>query len=222
MSAYLTANELADMIGRRTSPDGLPFRLYHRAGKFKVSYGYKLLDGKWAFRLSAPSADKEAAARIRKQAIERAEVLNGTAPVSGGMEELIRKYFQWQLTLPEDSEDRKAEITLKENAHEAKRLIAVFVQTKPMHIKPVHIYKYLAPRSENGAPAKANKEIALLSSVLEYGRRLGELEVNPCRGIKYNKTRPRQKYVDAADLEYVLCFFNSGLLGKRQLIISSF
>jgi len=29
------------MIGRRKSPDGMPFRLYERLGKFKVSYGYK-------------------------------------------------------------------------------------------------------------------------------------------------------------------------------------
>ena len=33
------------MIGRRKSPDGMPFRLYERIGKFKVSYGYKLPDG---------------------------------------------------------------------------------------------------------------------------------------------------------------------------------
>lgn len=192
------------MIGRRSSPDGLPFRLYLRKGKFKVSYGYKLPTGKWAFRLTAPASDTEAVARIRKEAIEQAEILNGKAPVFGTTEALIKKYFQWQEALPKDSEDRKAEITLKENKHESKRLIQVFGQTKPAHIKPVHVYKYLAGRSENGAPAKANKEIALLSSILEYGRRLGELEVNPCRGIKYNKTRPRQKYVEAADLDYAL------------------
>jgi hypothetical protein len=34
------------VIGRRESPDGLPFRLYVRKGKFKVSYGYKLPSGK--------------------------------------------------------------------------------------------------------------------------------------------------------------------------------
>jgi integrase len=28
--------------------------------------------------------------------------------------------------------------------------------------------------------------------------------LNPCRGIKYNKTRPRQKYVEAADLELAM------------------
>ncbi|QOY95610.1 hypothetical protein IM543_07090 [Massilia sp. UMI-21] len=45
--------------------------------------------------------------------------------------------------------------------------------------KPVHSYKYLDLRAAEGAPAKANKEIALLSAVLEFGRRKGELETNP-------------------------------------------
>ena len=61
----------------------MPFRLYERLGKFKVSYGYKLPDGKWAFRLTAAASDKAACARIRAEAIDRANVLNG-APLEGG------------------------------------------------------------------------------------------------------------------------------------------
>lgn len=58
-----------------------------------------------------------------------------------------------------------------------------------------HIYKYLDLRAAAGAPAKANKEVALLSAVLEFVRRKGELELNPCREIKYNKTRPDTRYL---------------------------
>jgi integrase len=192
------------MIGRRKSPDGLPFRLYERIGKFKTSYGYKLPSGKWEFRLTAPAAEADAVARIRAEAIERANLLNGAAPTAGPMENLIKKYFAWQKSLPEDSEDRKADMTLKENEYESKRLIKTFGKVKSSMIKPVHIYKYLAGRSQEGAPAKANKEIALLSAVLEYGRRLGELETNPCRGIKYNKTRPKQKYVQESDIAMMM------------------
>ncbi|HEY8606591.1 MAG TPA: tyrosine-type recombinase/integrase [Noviherbaspirillum sp.] len=182
----------------------MPFRLYERSGKFKVSYGYKLPNGKWEFRLTAPASDAEAVARVRTEAIERANVLNGAAPTSGPTEDLFQKYFAWQKGLPADSEDRKAASTLSENEIESKRLIKVFGKVKPSVIKPVHVYKYLAGRAQEGAPAKANKEIALLSAVLEYGRRLGELETNPCRGIKYNKTRPRQKYVEEADINMMM------------------
>jgi len=192
------------MIGRRKSPDGLPFRLYPNIGKRTTSYGYKLPDGKWAFRLSAATTDKDAVARIRAEAIERANVLNGVAPSTGPTEDLIRAYFAWQKGLPEDSEDRKAAGTLIENEREAKRLIKTFGRVKPSQIRPVHVYKYLAGRAKEEAPAKGNKEIALLSAVLEFGRRRGELEDNPCRGIKYNKTRPRQKYVEAADVALMM------------------
>jgi hypothetical protein len=55
-------------------------------------------------------------------------------------------------------------------------------------------YGYLDKRARLGAPAKANKKIALLSAVLEYGRRRGEIEVNRWRGIEDNPTRPRTRY----------------------------
>ncbi|TAM50175.1 MAG: hypothetical protein EPN57_20345 [Paraburkholderia sp.] len=192
------------MIGRRKSPDGLPFRLYPRYGKHKVSFAYKLPNGKWAFRLSAPAQNKEAIAEIRKQAIERAEALNGDAIEPGTVAALFERYFKWQDEMPVDSEMRKAQITLDENERESKPLIKVFGKLAPTAIKPKHVYGYLDKRASQGAPAKANKEIALLSAVLEYGRRRGELEVNPCRGIKYNPTRPRQKVVQLHELDLAI------------------
>jgi integrase len=192
------------MIGRRQSPDGMPFRLYERLGKFKVSYGYKLPTGKWAFRLTAAADDKAAVAKVKADAIERANILNGVVPDTGETDELFRKYFVWQRDLPAASEDRKADNTLNENNYEAKRILKTFGKVKPAQIRPVHIYKYLAGRAADGAPAKANKEIALLSAVLEYGRRLGLLETNPCRGIKYNKTQPKTKYVEQAEVDLVM------------------
>lgn len=192
------------MIGRRISPDGLPFRLYCRVGKFKTSYAYKLPSGKWAFRLTASSNNKDAVAAVRKEAIERAEALNGKAVVAGTLASLVAKYFAWQEAMPVDSEDRKAAITLTENKVESVNLVKVFGAMAPEDIRPKDIYGFLSSRRDMGAPIKANKEIALLSAMLEYGRRLGLLEVNPCRGIKYNKSKPRQKYVDMHEIEMML------------------
>ncbi|QOT74862.1 tyrosine-type recombinase/integrase [Cupriavidus basilensis] len=183
------------MISRRKTPDGLPFRLYRREGKFKVSYGYKLPDGKWAFRLSAQRNNAEAVAEIDREARRRADELNGDAVLAGTTQALFDAYFSWQEGLPEADERKKAAVTLTENRVEAKTVCKVFGKVKPAAIKPHHIYRYLDLRAKQGAPAKANKEVALLSATLEYGRRLGELERNPCTGIKYNPTKPRQKYV---------------------------
>lgn len=87
------------MIGRRKSPDGLPFRLYQRIGKFKVSFGYKQPSGEWAFKLSAPANQPDAIAEIRKAAILRAEELNGKTVKIGTTADLIARYFTWQLTM---------------------------------------------------------------------------------------------------------------------------
>jgi len=189
------------MIGRRKRPDGLPFRLYPRYGKFKTSFGYKLDDGKWAFRLAAPTNNPDAVAAVRNEAIRRANDLNGDVVRAGTVEALVKRYFEWQVALPADSELRKAAGTLKENKREAKKLVAVFGKVRPAAIKPVHIYRYLADRAKKGAPAKANKEVALLSAVLEFGRRQGDLESNPCQGIKYNPTRPHDRVVTDAEIQ---------------------
>jgi len=192
------------MISRRATPDGLPFRLYQRTGKFKVSYFYKLPGGACAFWLSASARNPEALKKTREEAIHRAEVLNGNGIAVGSTEGLIKKYFAWQERMPLGSEDRKAAITLIENRSEAKNLIKVFGAMEPEDIKPKHIYRYLSERRERGAPAKANKEVALLSAIFEYARRLGLLEINPCRGIKYNKTKPSQKYVTGAEIDLMM------------------
>lgn len=183
----------------------MPFRLYERVGKSKASCGYKLQDGTWPFRLTAPVGDKDACARIRSEAIDRVNVLKGV-PVEGGeTEALFRRYFAGQRGLPVTSEERKADSKLNENVkNEAPRLLRVFGKVKPSIIKPVHIYKDLDGRAAEGAPSKANKEIALLLAVLEFGRRKGVLEVNPCRDIKYKQTRPDTRYVTPAELDLVM------------------
>ncbi|KVV49573.1 hypothetical protein WT27_32020 [Burkholderia territorii] len=114
---------------------------------------------------------------------------------------LADAYFDWQEGLPHTDERRKAQIPLDENRNELKRLVAVFGKMSPAAIKPKHVYGYLDKRAQMGAPAKANKEVALLSAILEFGRRRGEVETNPCRGIEYNPPRPRQRYVRQDEID---------------------
>lgn len=178
------------MIRRRKSPDGLPFNLYKYSGKRFVSFGYKSADNKWLFRLRAPKANAEKVAEIRAEAIRRAEELNGDSPAAGTVTDLISRYFAWQEGLLRTDERRKADVTLKENKREANFIGEYFGKMLPRDIRPMHIYEYLDIRAQGGAPAKANKEIALLSAILEFGRRKGEVEINPCSDIKYNPTRP--------------------------------
>jgi len=192
------------MIGRRKSPDGLPFNLYKYSGKRFVSFGYKNSDNKWLFRLRAPKANIEKVAEVRAEAIRRAEALNGNSVESGTIADLIARYFSWQDELGRNDERRKADVTLKENKREANFLAEYFGKMAPLNVRPMHIYEYLDIRAKGGAPAKANKEIALLSAALEFGRRKGEIEINPCSDIKYNPVRPSTATVPRAHMAIML------------------
>ncbi|MBR8294956.1 hypothetical protein KDW63_12255 [Burkholderia cenocepacia] len=86
-------------------------------------------NGRWAFRLSAPAHNKETLAKIRKQAIERAEALNGNAIEPGTVEALVARYFEDGL--PHTDERRKSQSTLDENRVESKRLVKVFGKMTP-------------------------------------------------------------------------------------------
>ncbi|KWA08738.1 hypothetical protein [Burkholderia territorii] len=109
----------------------MPFHLYSHYGKHKVSFGYKLSNGRWAFRLSAHARQKDAIAKIRKQVIERTETLNGDADWLRMFEALADANFDWQENLPHPT-NAKAQITLAEN----------------------HVYGYRDKRAQMGAPAK--------------------------------------------------------------------
>ncbi len=191
------------MTRRRNKPDGLPFRLYRIEGTNRISFFYKNTDGTRAFTYSAPKARQDLIAQARRRAVEEAEQLNGDAPQAGSVSRLIDRYFTWQDDMPRDSERRKAESTLTENKRERKWLDKFFGNMAPATVAVHHIYQYLDGRGKT-APAKANKEIALLSAVFEYGRRLGELRENVCRGIEYNPTRPKTKLVSEADVELAM------------------
>lgn len=192
------------MIGRRKSPDGMPFRLYRLDGKFKVSFYYQLPNGKRAFTLATNINNTNAVAEAKRQAIKQADELNGNVTLTATVGKLFERYFAWQEAMKQGDGRRKAKSTLIENTNESKNILKVFGKMPPGSIKPKHVYTYLSLRADAGAPAKANKEIALLSAVLEYGRTRGELEVNPCRGIKYNPTTPSTKLVTTDHLEFAI------------------
>jgi hypothetical protein len=114
-----------------------------------------------------PAEQREGRCRDHLEARRRADELNGNFVLAGTTEALISENFKWQTRLQRDSEMRKADIPLAENRVEAKNLNKVF----GTH----HIYQYLDRCAELGAPAKANKEIALLSALCGARVRAGGL-----------------------------------------------
>ena len=82
-----------------------------------------------------------------------------------------------------------------------RHLKPVFEDATPDEVEPVHVAQYLEKRS---AKKVANKEIACLSSAFEYGMRIGLCTRNPCRGVRRNKVKPKDRYV--RDEQYLLYF----------------
>ena len=191
------------MTRRRAKADGLPFRVYCRAGVRTTTFWYAHRDGTRQTLATARTVRADEVAAARREAIQKGAELNGAAPAENTTGGLIDSYFKWQASLPARDERRKANSTLAENAREARNLRAVFGAMAASAILPEHLYTYQDLRAAAGAGAKANKELALLSAILEYGRRRGHVQVNVARGIKRVPVRPRQRRVEWAELELV-------------------
>lgn len=75
-----------------------------------------------------------------------------------------------------------------------KQLRPVFDKTHVDAITPQHIAIY---RDKRTAKIRANREIALLSHIFNLAREWGfTKKENPCRGVRKNKEKPRDFYVD--------------------------
>lgn len=102
---------------------------------------------------------------------------------------------------------KKAARTQKDNETELLRLEAVFGSSPLETITPVDVATYLDHRSDedgNPAPVRANREIALLSHVINFARRRGFTTMaNPCAGVRRNKETGRTRYVEDAEFDAI-------------------
>lgn len=98
----------------------------------------------------------------------------------------------------------------------SKNLLKVFAKVHVSTIKPMHIARYLREERIN-APIQANKEISLLSNILNIAIENGLIDRNPCKEVKKNPERPRDMVPDTEVLEIFLCWL-SNQTPQRQII----
>ncbi len=88
------------------------------------------------------------------------------------------------------------------------RLDKTFGKMRIGSLRPSHVAMFLETRRKRGRGAtSANREVAVLSSVHEFGLRQGWLEANPCRGMRRNTEKPRRRLV--TDAEFLEAFERS-------------
>lgn len=63
-------------------------------------------------------------------------------------------------------------------------------------LKASHVAQYLERRKEEGSAVAGNRERACLSSACNFGMRRGWLDLNPCHGVRRNRERPSNAYVE--------------------------
>jgi integrase len=98
--------------------------------------------------------------------------------------------------LAECTKDLAANTRRNYNSH-GNILIAVFGEMQLSEIKPHHIGNYL---DRHSSPMSANIQIGLMSTMFERAMRWGMAETNPCKGVRRNKMKPRDRYI--TDDEY--------------------
>ncbi len=91
----------------------------------------------------------------------------------------------------------KAPRTYKDNIIEMRLLRAAFGHMRPNEVTPPDVYAYMDAR---GAPVRANREKALLSSVFSHAIRWGVAASNPCRLVKRNPEKRRERLPEVVEL----------------------
>lgn len=74
-------------------------------------------------------------------------------------------------------------------------LIPTFGHMGPSELTTSEVAQWLRLEKLRGAGSQANKKVACLSSAYQFALGIGLVESNPCRGIRRNKTRSRDRYV---------------------------
>ncbi|MGB3742471.1 MAG: hypothetical protein WA968_10480 [Castellaniella sp.] len=206
------------MSRQRTRQDGLPYRVYERKGTITYSIGYKLPDGRWAFRLKCPVKDRVKMAEIRAEAIRRAGEIGLGRPADDSVDALITVWLEWQESLPLNSPKRRADSTLAENKREIVRLRKAFGHMAVRDLTKTDAYAYLDACVKANRAAKGNKEISLMRRILEYGVRLGLITVNSFDGVEKNETAEYDRLV--TDEEIALAERVGRKMGGPQLIVA--
>ncbi len=94
----------------------------------------------------------------------------------------------------------KAPRTQKDNTREIKLLRAVLGEITPRQFLPRHGYAYYNERKKTSL-CRAVNEMALLSHVFTKAVEWGVVDANPCREIRKQRPKPRQRYVTEQEYE---------------------
>lgn len=160
-------------------------RLYKYTGTKKVSFYYQYPNGSSETLASAPLGDRQAINEAERTAKRKALDIQQGKVIAGSVAEMIDRFHsEVDLTHYRDqSKDGKA---VRKGTYA--NLTKFFGNMHPMAMKTIHGYQYIEARTKTGAPAKAVKELALMSTICHQAVEWGLIETNPFIGMRKKKT----------------------------------
>lgn len=160
-------------------------RLYKRVGARKVSFYYQYPNGSSETLATAITGDRQAIADAERKAKRLALDINEGQVIAGSVADIIER-FNVDIAPTHYRDQSKDGLAVRKGTYE--NLAKFFGKMQPNALRTVHGYQYLEARAKSGAPAKANKELSLMSTICHYAVRWGVMEANPFVGMMQNKT----------------------------------
>lgn len=223
------------MPRRRLVSSGLPDRVYERYGTRRWRLWFQPPAGPQVTLFECQANDVTKSEARRRAKLSHMARFAGKPEAQVDPEDITFSrlgalYFAFQRALPDSDDGKKTRETLDENVREFSALSVVFGTMHPDRITPQLWAQYrdtrrtgLTPdgqpimvRDRKGrsvpvrpAPAKVNKEVALASAILAWGREQGYCTQNHARGISSVPTKPLQRRVELAELDAVLAVARS-------------
>ncbi|HBZ06062.1 MAG TPA: hypothetical protein DEP03_06615 [Massilia sp.] len=167
-------------------------RLYKRVGKRKVSWYYQHPDNTSETLATAPLGDRKAIADAERSAKRKALDIQQGVVVAGSVAEMIER-FRDEVAPTHYRDQSKDGLAVRSGTYA--NLTKFFGAMRPMALKTLHGYQYLDARAKAGAPAKANKELSLMSTICHYAVRWGLMEANPFTDMMQNRTEKKVRTI---------------------------
>ena len=192
------------MVGRRKKNLELGMsRLYVYEGKRKNTY-YTISRSNQRINLGH---DLREAKRLLLE-------MEGEAPESGSIADHLDDLIVSRRKLVRAG--KLASKTLESNEAEIIHLKDAFGKMRPTALKSSHVWLYLHKYRGAESPVRANREIALLSTMFSGLLGAGIVDRNPCVGVERNDETPRDRAVSEKELRgFIRYCWRRSDAGKR-------
>ena len=143
--------------------------------------------------------------------------LEGEAPERGTIADYLEQLMAARLKLVKAR--KLAQSTYDSNELEVIQLNKAFGKMDPAAVRPMHIWKYLHVFRGAESPVRANREIALLSTMFNGLIGAGVVDINPCNGVERNGEEARTRLVgDGEFIEFLKFAARKSESGKRMAL----